>query len=72
MSYTGNFSGHCADEDTEKKLHAELVAVLEKPEYGCGTSYFGGSHVNGTIHLHNAQGTEHVHEREEAAEPQPL
>jgi len=67
MSYSLNASGHCPDAETETSLHAELAEVLAKPEYGCGSSYFGGSHVNGTLHLHKAEGTEHVHETDEAA-----
>lgn len=62
MSYSINASGHTPDEETERKLHEELAAVLAKPEYGCSNSYFGGSHVVGTIHEHHLPGTEHIHE----------
>jgi hypothetical protein len=61
MSYFISASGHAASEEAERKLHAELAGVLAKPEYGCGSSSFSGSHVQGTIHLHNSPGTEHKH-----------
>ena len=62
MSYSLKASGHAQDEAAERRLHEELAAVLAKPEYGCGTSYFGGSHVVGTIHEHASPDTEHIHE----------
>jgi len=61
MSYSLNASGHTPDAGTERRLHKELAEVLAKPEYGCTNSYFGGSHVNGTIHEHHLPGTTHEH-----------
>jgi hypothetical protein len=62
MSYTLTAAGHAHSEEAERKLHAELAAVLAKPEYGCTVSSFYGSHVQGTIHEHASPGTEHIHE----------
>jgi hypothetical protein len=67
VSYSLNASGHAQDEDAERRLHGELAAVLAKPEYGCSNSYFGGSHVVGTLHEHALPGTEHIHETGEAS-----
>jgi hypothetical protein len=53
MTWTMSASGHTpapegADDwaGVEQRLHDELSAVLAKPEYGAGTSFFHGNHVD--------------------------
>lgn len=71
MTWTMSASGHTpAPEgsdgwaEVEQRLHDELSAVLAKPEYGAGTSFFHGNHVDSNS-LHVAQDSpevEHVRE----------
>lgn len=62
MTWSLSASGHTPApegesgwEKVEKKLYDELKAVLSKPEYGVGTSWFGSNHVSGQLHENPAQ-----------------
>lgn len=51
MTWSLSASGHTADAEHERELHAELHKVLSNPRYGATGSAFSGNHVTGAVHV---------------------